>query len=217
MTKLPLVLFELISSSSLCHGRRTRAGPVFPTASGATAAAAPAQGVQACHVDRRHGGHHRVLLPAVRLRVYQPVRPRGPRRAWGRGGGGGPSRRGKRGLDPAVVATFLIVSYREIVEHKIGKGILECVVCLTAFEDGDETSACCCTAPTPSTRSALTLGLGRGSRARFAAPTSRSRRHAGSEGTPVAGAGGAARALAAAGGRGDTGIRGRGGGRQRRG
>lgn len=54
------------------------------------------------------------------------------------GGGGGPSRRGKRGLDPAVVATFPIVSYREVVEHKIGKGVLECAVCLTAFEDDDD-------------------------------------------------------------------------------
>ncbi|XP_062186188.1 E3 ubiquitin-protein ligase ATL6-like [Phragmites australis] len=53
-------------------------------------------------------------------------------------GAGGPSRRGKRGLDPAVVATFPIVSYREVVEHKIGKGVLECAVCLTAFEDGDD-------------------------------------------------------------------------------
>ncbi|KAL6650810.1 hypothetical protein ACP70R_009735 [Stipagrostis hirtigluma subsp. patula] len=52
--------------------------------------------------------------------------------------GGGPSRRGRRGLDPAVVATFPIVSYREIVEHKISKGVLECAVCLTAFEDGDD-------------------------------------------------------------------------------
>ncbi|CAN6228345.1 unnamed protein product [Urochloa humidicola] len=53
-------------------------------------------------------------------------------------GGGGPSRRGKRGLDPAVVATFPIVSYREVVAHKIGKGVLECAVCLTAFEDDDD-------------------------------------------------------------------------------
>ena len=52
--------------------------------------------------------------------------------------GGGPSRRGKRGLDPAVVATFPIMSYREIREHKIGRGVLECAVCLTAFEEGDD-------------------------------------------------------------------------------
>ncbi|XP_062225789.1 E3 ubiquitin-protein ligase ATL6-like [Phragmites australis] len=54
------------------------------------------------------------------------------------GAGGGPSRRGKRGVDPSVVATFPIVRYREIVEHKIGNGVLECAVCLTAFEDGDD-------------------------------------------------------------------------------
>ncbi|CAN6269986.1 unnamed protein product [Urochloa humidicola] len=58
--------------------------------------------------------------------------------AAGAAGGGGPSRRGKRGLDPAVVATFPIVSYREVVAHKIGKGVLECAVCLTAFEDDDD-------------------------------------------------------------------------------
>ncbi|KAM0822140.1 hypothetical protein ACQ4PT_071695 [Festuca glaucescens] len=51
---------------------------------------------------------------------------------------GGPSRRGKRGLDPAVVATFPIVPYREVREHKIGRGELECAVCLTAFEEGDD-------------------------------------------------------------------------------
>ncbi|XP_047064626.1 E3 ubiquitin-protein ligase ATL6-like [Lolium rigidum] len=52
--------------------------------------------------------------------------------------GGGPSRRGKRGLDPAVVATFPIVPYREVREHKIGRGELECAVCLTAFEEADD-------------------------------------------------------------------------------
>ncbi|XP_006653470.1 E3 ubiquitin-protein ligase ATL6-like [Oryza brachyantha] len=54
------------------------------------------------------------------------------------GAGVGPSRRGKRGLDPAVVATFPIVPYRKVVKHKIGKSVLECAVCLTAFEDGDD-------------------------------------------------------------------------------
>uniref|UniRef100_A0A0D9W5N0 RING-type E3 ubiquitin transferase n=1 Tax=Leersia perrieri TaxID=77586 RepID=A0A0D9W5N0_9ORYZ len=57
----------------------------------------------------------------------------------GAGAGGGPSRRGgKRGLDPAVVATFPIVPYREVVKHKIGKSVLECAVCLTSFDDGDD-------------------------------------------------------------------------------
>ncbi|TVU14336.1 hypothetical protein EJB05_37799, partial [Eragrostis curvula] len=62
----------------------------------------------------------------------------GPAAAAAAGAGGGPSRRGKRGLDPAVVATFPLVPYKEIVEHKIGKGVLECAVCLTAFEDADD-------------------------------------------------------------------------------
>lgn len=30
------------------------------------------------------------------------------------------------------------MSYREVVEHKIGKGVLECAVCLTSFEDDDD-------------------------------------------------------------------------------
>uniref|UniRef100_A0ACD5TAQ2 Uncharacterized protein n=1 Tax=Avena sativa TaxID=4498 RepID=A0ACD5TAQ2_AVESA len=47
------------------------------------------------------------------------------------------SRRG-RGLDPAVLATFPIVPYAEIREHKIGGGALECAVCLTAFEEADD-------------------------------------------------------------------------------
>ncbi|XP_037416436.1 E3 ubiquitin-protein ligase ATL6-like [Triticum dicoccoides] len=51
---------------------------------------------------------------------------------------GGVSRRGKRGLDPAVVATFPMVPYREIKGHKIGSGALECAVCLTEFEDADD-------------------------------------------------------------------------------
>ncbi|KAI5004458.1 hypothetical protein ZWY2020_031701 [Hordeum vulgare] len=51
---------------------------------------------------------------------------------------GGLFRRGKRGLDPAVVATFPIVPYREIKAHKIGSGALECAVCLTEFEDADD-------------------------------------------------------------------------------
>ncbi|KAM0916190.1 hypothetical protein ACQ4PT_010286 [Festuca glaucescens] len=44
----------------------------------------------------------------------------------------------RRGLDPAVLATFPIVPYAEISEHKIGGGALECAVCLTAFEEADD-------------------------------------------------------------------------------
>ncbi|CAM0955646.1 unnamed protein product [Alopecurus aequalis] len=44
----------------------------------------------------------------------------------------------RRGLDPAVLATFPIVPYAEIREHKIGGGALECAVCLTASEEADD-------------------------------------------------------------------------------
>ncbi|XP_051201598.1 E3 ubiquitin-protein ligase ATL31-like [Lolium perenne] len=44
----------------------------------------------------------------------------------------------RRGLDPAVLATFPIVPYAEIRAHKIGGGALECAVCLTAFEEADD-------------------------------------------------------------------------------
>lgn len=60
------------------------------------------------------------------------------------GGGGaagtGRSRRGggPRGLDPAVVATFPTMVYSDVKGLKIGKGALECAVCLNEFED-DET------------------------------------------------------------------------------
>lgn len=43
-----------------------------------------------------------------------------------------------RGLDPSVIATFPTFSYSEVKDHKIGKGALECAVCLNEFEE-DET------------------------------------------------------------------------------
>lgn len=43
-----------------------------------------------------------------------------------------------RGLDRSVVETFPTFSYSEVKDHKIGKGALECAVCLNEFED-DET------------------------------------------------------------------------------
>lgn len=64
-----------------------------------------------------------------------------------RGGGsvralttGGRSRRAaaSRGLDPAVIQTFPTLVYSEVKGLKIGKGTLECAVCLCEFED-DET------------------------------------------------------------------------------
>lgn len=44
----------------------------------------------------------------------------------------------KRGLDAAAVAALPVVPYAEIKKHKSGGGGLECAVCLTAFDDGDE-------------------------------------------------------------------------------
>ncbi|KAL6570211.1 hypothetical protein OROMI_014725 [Orobanche minor] len=43
-----------------------------------------------------------------------------------------------RGLDPSVIETFPTFSYSEVKDHKIGKGSLECAVCLNEFEE-DET------------------------------------------------------------------------------
>ncbi|KAK7269303.1 hypothetical protein RIF29_22026 [Crotalaria pallida] len=48
------------------------------------------------------------------------------------------SRRGPRGLDPSVIETFPTLEYSAVKIHKIGKGALECAVCLNEFED-DET------------------------------------------------------------------------------
>ncbi|KAJ6821750.1 putative RING zinc finger domain superfamily protein precursor [Iris pallida] len=46
--------------------------------------------------------------------------------------------RRQRGLDQEVLSTFPTLVYSEVKEHKIGKGALECAVCLCEFED-DET------------------------------------------------------------------------------
>ncbi|PIN07127.1 hypothetical protein CDL12_20309 [Handroanthus impetiginosus] len=42
-----------------------------------------------------------------------------------------------RGLDPSVIETFPTFSYSEVKDHKIGKGTLECAVCLNEFEEND--------------------------------------------------------------------------------
>ncbi|XP_028051202.1 LOW QUALITY PROTEIN: E3 ubiquitin-protein ligase ATL6-like [Camellia sinensis] len=47
-------------------------------------------------------------------------------------------RRFPRGLDPKVIESFPIFHYSEIKDHKVGKGTLECAVCINEFED-DET------------------------------------------------------------------------------
>ncbi|XP_022744504.1 E3 ubiquitin-protein ligase ATL6-like [Durio zibethinus] len=53
-------------------------------------------------------------------------------------GGAGRSRHGTRGLDASVIETFPTMVYSEVKVHKIGKGALECAVCLNEFDD-DET------------------------------------------------------------------------------
>uniref|UniRef100_K3Z0U2 RING-type E3 ubiquitin transferase n=2 Tax=Setaria italica TaxID=4555 RepID=K3Z0U2_SETIT len=50
----------------------------------------------------------------------------------------GSIRKRRRGLDPAALAALPVVPYAEIRKHKSGGGVLECAVCLTAFDDGDE-------------------------------------------------------------------------------
>ncbi|XP_068314501.1 E3 ubiquitin-protein ligase ATL31-like [Pyrus communis] len=41
----------------------------------------------------------------------------------------------RRGLDPAVIETFPILVYSAVKDLKIGKGALECAVCLSEFAD----------------------------------------------------------------------------------
>ncbi|XP_043700490.1 E3 ubiquitin-protein ligase ATL6-like [Telopea speciosissima] len=52
-------------------------------------------------------------------------------------GEGGMSRRGNRGLDPAVIDIFPTFAYSYVKSHKLGKGALECAACLNEFEDED--------------------------------------------------------------------------------
>lgn len=47
------------------------------------------------------------------------------------------SRRAPRGLDPEVIKSFPTFNYAAVKSEKIGKGALECAVCLTEFEDDD--------------------------------------------------------------------------------
>ncbi|GAB4835861.1 hypothetical protein Ancab_000778 [Ancistrocladus abbreviatus] len=49
----------------------------------------------------------------------------------------GRSRRGPRGLDAAVIEGFPTFAYSDIKSLKVGKGALECAVCLNHFEDED--------------------------------------------------------------------------------
>ncbi|XWS33372.1 hypothetical protein CRYUN_Cryun22dG0076400 [Craigia yunnanensis] len=47
-------------------------------------------------------------------------------------------RSGPKGLDPAAIESFPVFIYSYVKDLKIGKGVLECAVCLSEFED-DET------------------------------------------------------------------------------
>ncbi|KAL2234386.1 E3 ubiquitin-protein ligase ATL6 [Sesamum indicum] len=42
-----------------------------------------------------------------------------------------------RGLDASVIETFPTFSYSEVKDHKIGKGTLECAVCLNEFQEDE--------------------------------------------------------------------------------
>lgn len=42
-----------------------------------------------------------------------------------------------RGLDASVIETFPIFTYAEVKDHQVGKGALECAVCLNEFEDDE--------------------------------------------------------------------------------
>ncbi|KAI9098965.1 hypothetical protein K1719_024732 [Acacia pycnantha] len=47
------------------------------------------------------------------------------------------SRRQPRGLDAAVINSFPALDYSAVKIHKIGKGALECAVCLNEFDDSE--------------------------------------------------------------------------------
>lgn len=42
-----------------------------------------------------------------------------------------------KGMDSDMINAFPIVAYSEIKKMKVGKGLLECTVCLNEFGDGD--------------------------------------------------------------------------------
>ncbi|XP_043714830.1 E3 ubiquitin-protein ligase ATL6-like [Telopea speciosissima] len=48
------------------------------------------------------------------------------------------SRRDYRGLNPALMENLPTFAYSHVKDHKLGNGALECVVCLTEFEDEDK-------------------------------------------------------------------------------
>ncbi|RCV31542.1 hypothetical protein SETIT_6G186400v2 [Setaria italica] len=64
--------------------------------------------------------------------------PAGGRRPLGIAYASRSSRRAARGLDRAVLESFPTMAYADVKAHKVGKGALECAVCLSEFDD-DET------------------------------------------------------------------------------
>jgi hypothetical protein len=129
---------------------------------------------------------------------------------------GGHVEKGEAWTGPAVVATFPIVSYREVVEHKVSKGYWS-ARCASRRSRTTMTTAYCRTAPTrprvpPRVYRPLAAVAG------HVPALPRQPREAGS-GTGAGAAGGASAALAfaAAGGRGGTGVGRRVGGGQRQG
>lgn len=44
---------------------------------------------------------------------------------------------GQQGIDPEGITSFPIVKYSDVKDIQIGKGILECTICLTEFSDED--------------------------------------------------------------------------------
>ncbi|KAI6699507.1 hypothetical protein NL676_013831 [Syzygium grande] len=96
------------------------------------------------HRGRRH--RLRLLHDGLLLHLHPPLRRgvvrrrRGSRRAVRlvpAAGGGGNERCLRRGLDPGVVDSFPVLAYVAVRDHKLGKGALECAVCLTEFDDFD--------------------------------------------------------------------------------
>ncbi|XP_043714834.1 E3 ubiquitin-protein ligase ATL6-like [Telopea speciosissima] len=78
-----------------------------------------------------------ILLLFISLGIYKCSRIQSNRSIGGNGVEGRISRRGNRGLDPAVIETFPIFAYSHVKDHKLGNGALECAVCLNEFVDED--------------------------------------------------------------------------------
>ncbi|XP_043714836.1 RING-H2 finger protein ATL32-like [Telopea speciosissima] len=78
-----------------------------------------------------------VILFFISFCVYKGSQTESDQSIRGNGVDGRISRRGNRGLDPAVIETFPIFAYSHVKDHKLGNGALECAVCLNEFVDED--------------------------------------------------------------------------------